>query len=136
MSSLDVWYVLLPSTHIKRATVGPPAKHHFNGEPIAARECFFCWLWSSFIYTCTYGPWHEISNNNVVCATSKGSDQTAHTRRLIRALASRLSTLRLFSYWPNIIWDVSLKGGCTGSSESTFVKMPNCWKSHVAAHIQ
>ena len=30
---------------------------------------------------------------------------------------------------------LSLKGGCTGSSESTFVKMPNCWKSHVAAQI-
>ena len=26
-----------------------------------------------------------------------------------------------------------LKGGCTGSSESTLVKMPHCWKSHVTA---
>ena len=25
---------------------------------------------------------------------------------------------------------LSLKGGCTGWSESTLVKMPNCWKSH------
>ena len=25
--------------------------------------------------------------------------------------------------------------GCTGSSESTLVKMPHCWKSHVASHI-
>ena len=30
---------------------------------------------------------------------------------------------------------LSLKGGCTGSSGSTFVKMPHCWSSHVAAHI-
>ena len=37
-------------------------------------------------------PVHEISNNSV-CATSKGSDQPAHTRRLIRAFASRLSIL-------------------------------------------
>ena len=29
---------------------------------------------------------------------------------------------------------LSLKGGCKGSSESTFVKMPHCWKSHIAAH--
>ena len=29
----------------------------------------------------------------------------------------------------------SLKGGCTGSSESTLVKMTHCWKSHVAAQI-
>ena len=30
---------------------------------------------------------------------------------------------------------LSLKGGCTGSSESTLVKMPHCWKSHVKAHL-
>ena len=30
---------------------------------------------------------------------------------------------------------LSLKGGCTGLSESTLVKMPYCWKSHVAAHM-
>ena len=28
-----------------------------------------------------------------------------------------------------------LKGGCTGSSESTHVKMPHCWKSCATAHI-
>ena len=28
-----------------------------------------------------------------------------------------------------------LKGGYTGSSESTHVKMPHCWKSHVTALI-
>ena len=30
---------------------------------------------------------------------------------------------------------LSLKGGCTGSSGSTLVKMPHCWKSHAMAHI-
>ena len=29
---------------------------------------------------------------------------------------------------------LSLKGGCTGFSESTLFKMPLCWKSHVTAH--
>ena len=29
----------------------------------------------------------------------------------------------------------SLKGGCTGSSESGLVKMPHFWKSHVTAQI-
>ena len=29
-----------------------------------------------------------------------------------------------------------LKGGCTGSSESTLVKMPHCWKSHALAQIE
>ena len=30
---------------------------------------------------------------------------------------------------------LSLKGGFTGSSESTLVKMAHCWKSHVTGHI-
>ena len=30
---------------------------------------------------------------------------------------------------------LSLKRGCTDSSESTFVKMPHCWKSHVTAQM-
>ena len=28
-----------------------------------------------------------------------------------------------------------LKESCTGSFESTLVKMPHCWKSHVTAHL-
>ena len=30
---------------------------------------------------------------------------------------------------------LSLKGGCTGLSEATLVKMPHCWKSRVMAQI-
>ena len=30
---------------------------------------------------------------------------------------------------------LSLKGGCTGSSESTHVKMPHYWKSHATAQL-
>ena len=30
---------------------------------------------------------------------------------------------------------LSLKGGCRGSSESTLVKMSNCWKSHARAQF-
>ena len=37
-------------------------------------------------------PLHEISNN-VVCATSRASDQPAHTRSLVRAFTSRLNIL-------------------------------------------
>ena len=43
------------------------------------------------------GPMHGISNN-VVCVTSKGSDQPAHMCSLIRAFARRLNILRVFSY--------------------------------------
>ena len=31
---------------------------------------------------------------------------------------------------------LSLKGGYTGSSESTLIKMPHCWKSHVALTVK
>ena len=49
-------------------------------------------LITSYYYITCYEPRHEISNN-VVCATSKGSDQPAHTRSLIRAFAGRLNVL-------------------------------------------
>ena len=39
-----------------------------------------------------YEPRHNISNN-VLCATSKGSDPPAHMRSLIRAFASCLNIL-------------------------------------------
>ena len=39
-----------------------------------------------------FEPQHEISNN-VVCATSKASDQPAHTLSLIRVFSSRLNVL-------------------------------------------
>ena len=35
----------------------------------------------------------HVVSNNVVCVTSKASDQPAHKRSLIRAFASRLSIL-------------------------------------------
>ena len=50
----------------------------------------------SLSYPVEIEPVHEISNN-VVCATSKASDQPAHTRSLIRAFASRLGILLLLS---------------------------------------
>ena len=75
-------------------------------------------------------PLHELSNN-VVRATSKASDQPAHTRSLIRVFASRLSILLNEHH----LAFLSLKGGCRGSSESTRVKMPHCWKSHALAQF-
>ena len=30
---------------------------------------------------------------------------------------------------------LGLKGGCTGLSKSTHVKLPHCWKSHALAQI-
>ena len=81
-------------------------------------------------------PRREISNN-MVCATSKGSDQPAHMRSLIRACASRLNALMMtFKLLTEHYLEFrSLKGSRAGSSESSLVKMPQFWKSHVTAHI-
>ena len=76
---------------------------------------------------------HEISNN-VVCVTSKTSNQPAHMPSLIRVFASRMNILWLLSNWLHLEF-LSLKGVCTDSFESTHVKMPHCWKSHVSAHM-
>ena len=54
-------------------------------------------VWFTLVFYRKFEPRHEISNN-VVCATSKGSDQPAHTLRLIRAFVSRLHILLILSY--------------------------------------
>ena len=68
---------------------------------------------------------------NVVCATSKVSYQPVQSDQslcesLEYSISVELLTEHLFEF-------LSLKGGCTGLSESTLVKMPHCWKSDVAA---
>ena len=65
----------------------------------------------------------------MVFATSKASDHPAHRRSLIRAFA------RVKLLTEHHLELLSLKGGCTGLSESTLVKMPHCWKSHVVAQV-
>ena len=56
-----------------------------------------------------FEPGQEIPNN-VVCATSMASDQPAHTRSLIRAVASRLNILWVsISYWLNTFGVSKLK---------------------------
>ena len=73
----------------------------------------------------------------MICATSKDSDQPAHTRSLIRAFARRLNaSMRVMLLTEHHLEFISLKGGFTGSSESTLVKITHCWKLHVAAQIK
>ena len=78
-----------------------------------------------------YEPLHEISNN-MVCATSKASDQPAHMRNLIRVFASHFEysmTVKLQT--EQHLEFLSLKVDYIGSSESTLFKMAHCRKSHV-----
>ena len=83
-----------------------------------------------------YEPRHEIYNNQV-CATSKASDQPAHTHGLIIAWIRAMLVAGIFVKLLNEhhLEFLSLKGGCTGSSEFTLVKTQHCWKLHVTVHI-
>ena len=49
-------------------------------------------MYLMYQFICMNEPANEISNN-VVCATSKASDQPAHTGSLVRAFASCLGIL-------------------------------------------
>ena len=85
------------------------------------------------IYSLINESRHEIFNN-VVCATSKGSDHFAHTRNLIRAFASQYNIfMNVKLLTGHHLQFLILKGGCTGSSESTLVTIPHCWKSHLGS---
>ena len=57
------------------------------------------------------------------------SDQSV-CKSLNYSMTVRLLTEHHFGF-------LGLKGGCTGSSESTLslVKMPHCWKSHLVAQL-
>ena len=79
---------------------------------------------------------HKISNK-VVCVTREQSLRSACAfaqsdqslcLSFEYSMTVKLLTKQHFEF-------LCLKGGCTGSSESTFVKMSHCWKSHVTAHI-
>ena len=76
----------------------------------------------------------------MVCATSKASGQPAHLRSACAYAQSGQSLCLSLEYSISVkpltehhLEFLRLKGGCTGSPESTLVKLPHCWKSHVAA---
>ena len=83
---------------------------------------------------CIYEPRQELSNN-VVCATSKCSDKSAHTRRLTSLCWSLKYSINVKLLTKPHLKFLSLNGGCTGLSESTLVKIPHCWKSHDTAQL-
>ena len=70
--------------------VGPGFVMYFAMSFLVWRKRADCFAYC--IHAFIHEPRHGISNH-VGCATSKGSDQPAHTRSLIRAFASRLNIL-------------------------------------------
>ena len=87
--------VHLSSIYNKSSSIGPcrlkhkprhsvKYEHNIMKYNMLLNSTTFCKLYNE--------PVHEISKN-VVCATSKGSDQPAHMRSLIKAFARRLNIL-------------------------------------------
>ena len=68
--------------------MGRKESNQANKQNIRRKQEHNSWVFSKSVIE----PRHEISNN-VVCTTSKASDQPAHTHSLIRAFASRLNIL-------------------------------------------
>ena len=74
---------------------------------------------------------HEISNN-VVCATSKASAQSAYTCSLIRAFASRLNILWVLNYWLNIVWSLLAKKGAAQACPSLHLSKCHIVGNHMS----
>ena len=66
-------------------------RNNFETKEECETACLNEGMYNAFTIEQMNKPRHEISN--VVCATSKASDQPAHARSLIRAFASRLNIL-------------------------------------------
>ena len=65
----------------------------------------------------------------MVCATSKASEQPAHTPSVIRAFASRLNILKSVKLLTEHHLEfLSLKGGCTGYTcqNATLLEIAYC----------
>ena len=89
------------------------------------RKVYFIMIWASAwdFQQCGMCDQHSLRS---ACAYMQ-SDQS-----LCSSLEYSMSVKLLTEHLLEVL---SLKGGCTGSSESTLVKMSNCWKSHVTAHM-
>ena len=79
---------------------------------------------SKFSFAIKIEPVHEISNN-VVCAISKASDQPVHTANTQsdQSLCLSLEYSMTVKLLEHLLEFLRLKGGCTGLSESTLVKI-------------
>ena len=80
-----------------------------------------------------YEPRNEVSNY-VVYATSKGSDQPAHTRSLIRAFASDEYSMRIKLLILHHLEFLILNEGCTGSYQNATLLEIMCHGSYVHLH--
>ena len=96
-SRIDMTVLHDKTTHVLSGTTLSSAQSDQLSLPTLRHQAPLAAHWVhrlGFVFSLlfSFAPVHEISNN-VVCATSKASDQPAHTHSLIRAFASRLNIL-------------------------------------------
>ena len=89
----------------------------------------------SFIRHILNEPLHEILQQCVMCDQQNLKSACAYTQSdqsLCKSLEYSMTVKLLTEHHLEFL---SLKGGCTGSNESTLVKMPHCWKCHTATQM-
>ena len=104
-------YFVLKSVRVVKRLIQVSLLYHFE---IMARDMRFPTMWS------------------VRPARAQTSLRIQSDQSLCWSLEYSMNTKLLIKH---PLEHLSLKGEVTGWSESTLVKMPHCWKSHVAAHI-
>ena len=103
---------------------GPNCLQRLSAEELAGKELNLFFVWGS-----AYEPRHEISDN-VVWATSSLRSALAYTQS-DQSFCLSLEYSMTFKLLTEHNLDLlSLTGGCTGLSESTFVKLTQFMKSH------
>ena len=71
----------------------------------------------------------------MVCTSSSLRPACAYTQSDQSLCLSLVYSLTVKLLTEHHLESLVLKGGCAGSSESTLVKLPLCWKSHVTAQL-
>ena len=138
----DSW--LRAHLHIKYAsnTRNDNVAIHVQNKPLV---CFTLVVWISWLFLCSV-----VQSNKTVSMITRiimSRDMRFPTMWYVRPANSQIS-LCIRAVWSEsllVAWIfvkqlteyslkfLSLRGGKTDSSESTLVKMPRCWKSHVVA---
>ena len=98
---------------------------------VCEAQSIFKKYWTLFVKEKPTEPWHE-NSNDVVCATSKASDQPVHMRSLIRAFASRLNILWLSIYWLNILCSFYALKGATQIRLSLYLSKCHIVGNHMS----
>ena len=123
------WQVLIWQVELDKSLFGRRVKWHDWNPNVRMK------VWILAMVDRNTEPRHEISNN-VVCATSKGSAQPCEYAQTVLSLGWSLSySMVVELLTKSHLRFLYFKGGCTGSSESTLVKMPHCWKSRVTTQL-